>query len=322
MFGFYFKNHRNKELIFLIELILLLLLHKVKSEDCVTHSYLDLNYIKAITLDNEYKVMVTNKGIYSFYPKLSTVAYSYNFTGSQALSDFESLGYITNADLSQFSGEDGGNKYVLCIIKQTIYIKNEKGNLLFYQDISDDLQCYDALSLVAYKYLNNEYYFTLGSIVSYSFSIKLVYFKITFTNENSGIVSKIADIADIPSYNSITYWVNSKNLSCQQMSQSNNKVLVCFAGYSQFDSYIAAFKYNPDEQLTLISMSNSIVDSDRKKMEYIKSSINSERTKALICYTIFESKGKCLYYVVNENKLSFKIRVFYFFLKYFMNYDI
>ena len=248
-------------------------------------------------------MLVTNKGIYSFYPKLSTIAYSYNFTGDQILSDDESSDFINNADLSQFSGEEGENKYVLCLIKQTIYVMNEKGNLLFYQDISDDLQSYEAFTLVAYKYLNNEYYFIIGFIVSYSYSLNLLYFKITFSNENNGDISKISDIYEKPSYNSETYWLNSKNLSCKQMFESNNKVLVCFAGFSDDSNYIAAFKYNPDDELSLVSMSNSIEDSNGYAMEYIKSSINSERTKALICYTTVGSNGKCLYYVVNENKL-------------------
>ena len=140
MFGFSFKNYKNKEIkFFLLELILLLLSNNIKSEDCITHSYLELSYLKAITLDNEYKVMVTNKGIYSFYPKLSTIAYSYNFTGDQILQDEESLGFINNADLSQFSGEEGGKKYVLCIINQTVYVMDEKGNLLFHEDISNYL---------------------------------------------------------------------------------------------------------------------------------------------------------------------------------------
>ena len=303
MLGFSLTNYKNKEFKFVLNLILLFLFYKVKSQDCITHSYLEFNYLKAITLDNEYKVVVTSKGIYSFYPKLSSIAYSYNFTGTQILSDFESLAYINNADFSQFSGEDGGHKYVICIIKQTIYVMNEKGSLLFYKDISSNLNSFDCFTLVAFKYLNNEYYFTIGYSLPLFFSLKLLYFKITFNSENSGDITYISQIEEKPLYNGNYYSINSNNLSCQRMSDSNNKVLVCFAGYSQFDSYIAAFKYNPDEQLTLISMSNSIVDSDRKKMEYIKSSINSERTKALICYTTFDSKGKCLSYDINDNKL-------------------
>ena len=87
------------------------------------------------------------------------------------------------------------------------------------------------------------------------------------------------------------------------MSESNNKVLICFAGFLDDANYLAAFKYDPDNEITLISMSNSIADSDRKKIEYIKSSINNEKTKALICYTIEGSIGRCLYYFISENKL-------------------
>ena len=303
MLGFSFKNLKNNELIFLLEIILLLRLNKVNSQDCITHSYSELNYLKAITLDNEYKVIVTGKGIYSFYPKLSTVAYSYNFIGDQILSQSESHSFINNADLSQFSGEEGGNKYVLCIIKQTIYVLNEKGNLLFYQDISTDLQSYEVFTLVAYKYLDNEYFFTIGFTASYINSLKLLYFKITFNNENNGVITKISDIMEKPSYNGKSFWINSKNISCKRMKESNNIVLICFAGFSDISNYIAAFKYNPDEELSLISMSNSIEDSDGKNMEYIKSAINNESNKALVCYNILGSIGKCLYYDINQNEL-------------------
>ena len=304
MYGFSFKNFNKKNLLLLLELMLLLLcLKKVKGEDCITHSYLEFNYLKAITLDNEYKVIVTKTGIYSFYPKLSSIAYSYNFTGDQILSEGESLSFINNADLSQFSGEEGGNKYILCLIKQTVYVMSEKGNLLFYKDIDDDLLIYQSSTLVAYKYLDNEYFFTIGFVASYSYSIRLFYFKITFYSDSEGDITEISYIDEKPSYNERSFWVNSNNLSCQQMSESNNEVLICFAGFSDVTNYIAAFKYNPDNEITLISMSNSIADSDGKKIEYIKSSINNEKTKALICYTIEGSIGRCLYYFINENKL-------------------
>ena len=304
MYYFSFKNLNKIELLFLLEVrLLLILFKKANAEDCITHSYSEFNYLKAITLDNEYKVIVTRTGIYSFYPKLSTIAYSYNFTTSQLLTESASLSFINNADLTQFSGDEGGKKLVLCIVKKIVYVMNEKGNLLFYKDISNDLLIDQFFTLVPYKYLNNEYYFTIGFAASFSYSIRLFYFKIIFYSDSDGDITKISYIDEKPSYNKRSFWVNSNNLSCQQMSESNNEVLICFAGFSDVTNYIAAFKYNPDNEITLISMSNSIADSSGKKIEYIKSSINNEKTKALICYTIEGSIGRCLYYFISENKL-------------------
>lgn len=51
-------------------------------------------------------------------------------------------------------------------------------------------------------------------------------------------------------------------------------------------------------------MSNIVEEPDIKDLKYIKSSVNNDRTKSLICYNIETSKVKCLFYDIVENQLS------------------
>ena len=69
----------------IIKFVLFLVLFNFCYNDCKTHSFEDIQYPKALTLDSGYHIMVTSKGIISFYPKLTNVYYSYNFTESQKM---------------------------------------------------------------------------------------------------------------------------------------------------------------------------------------------------------------------------------------------
>ena len=65
--------------------ILFLLLFKLYNNECLTHSFPELNYPIVFTLESEYQLMVTTKGIYSFNPTLDKIVYSYNFTDEQKM---------------------------------------------------------------------------------------------------------------------------------------------------------------------------------------------------------------------------------------------
>ena len=50
----------------LISFFIYTFINKILAEDCLTHSFSDLNYPKSLTLYNGYQLLVTSKGIYSF----------------------------------------------------------------------------------------------------------------------------------------------------------------------------------------------------------------------------------------------------------------
>ena len=301
MFRYYFNY---KEIIFMIVFFLIFLFGKIKSDNCIANSFSDLSYAKTITLDNNYKVMLSATGIYSFDPELSDIKYSYDFNEDQEIPENEEANYISNGDISQFSGEDGETKYVLCLIRQIIYVLTENGEVIYYKDISNELSSYASISLVAYKYSNNIYYFILSHIISYSYELRTLHYKIIFKDENVESIVLITDKQERPSYEGISYWSNSINVSCNRMHLSGSIVLSCFFGILDANSPIAVLNYNPDEDFSKVSMSNLVVDPDDKNIKYIKSSINNDRTKILVCYTVDIPKGRCLYYDINENILS------------------
>ena len=149
--------------------IIFLFLFKIYYNDCISHSFEDLNYPKGFTLENGYQLMVTSKGIYSFYPGLTKIKYSYNFTNEQMMStDLDSMAdTINQIEISQFDGEEGGKKYVICLANDYIYFMNEEGKILHYQKISNLIADY-SIKLIAYKYYENDYYF----IIAFNYQIE------------------------------------------------------------------------------------------------------------------------------------------------------
>ena len=119
--------------------ILFLFLFNLYYNDSICQSFLDLNYPKGFTLESGYQLMVTNKGIYSFYPGLSSIKYYYNFTEEQKLSfDLYTMPDTVNQiEISQFSGEEGGKRYVICLAKDFLYFMDEKGQIMHNEYIPD-----------------------------------------------------------------------------------------------------------------------------------------------------------------------------------------
>ena len=314
MLIFYIYKSNIKGFLFFY-FIIFVIIKKILSEDCNTHTFSEKHFPKVLTLSNGYKLMISMSGIYSFYPKLSSIAYSYNFSSLQmpATNFEEGQSYIDKADMSQFSGVDDENeiKYVLCIVNRVVYVISEKGKVLFYKDISEDIgEIYFPISLVAYKYLDGVYYFSVGYKNDY-FYIYFFYFKINFKSETSGEIS-LSYKADsfFASYNSVTYYVYNINLFCRRMvSSSIGIVLACFCGYQDSEEAAMVIAFDPDNEFSSILVSNTYKDSDEKKIKYISSAVNKDKTKALFCFVMKNDKkedkaAKCLNYDINNNILS------------------
>ena len=295
----YIFNNKNSFIFKLIEFIFLFFFYQTNANDCNTHSFPELNYPTSITLSNEYKVMITMNGIYSFYPKLSSIAYSYNFTGEQIIPKNDSISYVYKSDISQFSGEDGENKYVLCLINHFLYILDEKGKFLFSKDMSSFIDLYKYYSLVPYKYSNDIYYFIISYRLEAQKELKLIYLTIIFKDNNIEI-NKISENQYSLGFFS---FVTSENISCQKMkSLTNGNLLTCFVA-SVFSKL--AISFYPDDNLSFLFKSDDLnEDSYNVNINFIKTAINKEKNKALFCYITDTPKGKCIYYDINENKLN------------------
>ena len=75
--------------------------------------------------------MITRTGIFTFYPSLNSFSYSYNFTDAQIMQDtLNSMeGTMNQVEISQFTDEEGGKRYVVCIANNYIYFMDEKENV-------------------------------------------------------------------------------------------------------------------------------------------------------------------------------------------------
>ena len=290
-----------KKIFYLIKAILLFL-YTVKSENCNTHSYSEFSYPKAITLANQYKVLITINGIYSFYPKLSTIAHSYNFTGSQVIPEKDSISYINKADISQFSNEDGGYQYVLCIIKHIIYILDKKGKVLFFEDVTNNIEQNYKMSIIPVKYSEGFYYFVLGYVIENSKELHLQYCKLTINTENRGNITFINYLTSRDSIKGLGFQlVNSENVCCQPMSSFQDNILLsCFVG-SSFEIIIYNFRVN--DQMSILNLT-SFYEPEEKSIKFITCANNAYKTESLVCYNDNEGKGKCFNYNINTNTIN------------------
>lgn len=215
----------NKLLLF--QLILYLIVFKVYSGDCITHSFIDVTYPKGKTLDNGYQLMISAEGIFSFDPQLSTVENAYFFTESQkfSLDVYNNNNTINQVEISQFSDEEGGKKLVVIYAKNYVYILTEYGELMFFQELENKVNTKYSITLVAYKYLNGIYYFIIGHNIINSSNTKssfFYYYKIINQNQ---IELEYSNEVPFDSFNELL--INP--ISCQAMTNpSYEKVLTCF----------------------------------------------------------------------------------------------
>ena len=153
----------SRKVLFEIIFIYLFFIKFCYNSECLSHSFHELKYVKALTLKNGYHLMVTRTGIFTFYPSLASFANSYNFTNEQILEDTlaSMVGTMNQVEISQFIDEEGGEKYVICLANNYIYFMDEKGALITYFTISD-LDASYSISLVSYLYSNGNYYFVIA----------------------------------------------------------------------------------------------------------------------------------------------------------------
>ena len=288
----------------LISFIIFSYIKKGLAEDCLTHSLSDLNYPKALTLYNGYQLLVTSKGIYSFEPDLSNIAFHYNFTEEQKFStditNFKNT--INQVELAQFNGENGGKKYVICLANNIIYFINETGEIIFYKELENKVEADYSITLVAYKYNSGYYFVIMYNNIDADFNTKVLAFYYKIVNENN---IQIITSRTFQLINNL----NLKCISCHAMFTSgNSKSLICFLNAINGNYYyFNAYAIDPDQNFNYVFTAEApLFETEFSAAKVIKSCINDEQTKALVCYTLENNDidVKCFYYNSQENTLS------------------
>ena len=302
-FNYFFENNR------LYKLFICLLFGKVISEITIFQKIKFHYYPKVIRLSNGYTILMTWLGIYSFYPDVITEETYYIFSATLVPinSEEEGQNLIEHACISQFSGEDDENevRYLLILINKVLIVFSEKGYYLFYKDISSELISNNILSVVAYKYSNNNYFFVIGYTDIYSLNYLFSYYKISFDSNNSSQINLISQKDERLFFNEQTYYISSEKTSCNKMTSSSfGVVLTCFYSLIHMQNSMAAFSFNPDNDFEILLMSNIYDEGDNKLIQYISSVTNNDGSKAFICYVIETNIGKCVSYDINNNTIS------------------
>ena len=295
------SSHR----IILINIIFIIFLVKINSDNDVIKEFNDLTFPKVKALDNGYILFVTLQGIYSYNSNLLNPEFSYNFTDSQKFSydEHKMRNNLNQVGICQFSAEEGGNKYVIIYANNFIYILSEKGEKIFFKELEDEIEVDYPVNLMPNKYYDGSYYF----VITYNTRhpqhggiINMNYYKIAINQEKIELIShREVDNPDT--------FINPQTLSSEMMIHSQyGKIFSCFVCIRQrndYNFYITAFTFSIDTDLNYLMMSNPCLEPDLENINTIKTTLNEDKTKAFVCYSIENlSKVKCLYFYINENK--------------------
>ena len=299
------KNIINKlffKVNYFLHLLLICLLNKVLSDNCIIESFPDLQFLKSETLLNGYVVMMTTTGIYTFNPSYSITKfeYSYNFTKQQILTNND----IFNAQISQFSNVKEENNYVLCYVKNYVYVLTNKGEFLFYKNIDIPYENISFASLIAYEYRYPFYnffliYITKEDINCYFF---INNYRLTIEKEEHDMTLYYNNTFD-PAKDMENTRLHYGGLSCEIMAteESLKNVLVCFIviSYKSYVHTILAEEIEPDS----FYVTNSGATSGEIVVS-LSSSVGESKSKAFVCYMHSGGTANCFYYILNEKKFS------------------
>ena len=174
----------------------------------------DFDYHRKKRLNNGNYLIMSSQGIYlyneEFNSKISLVIFENRLA--------ESNNHIYSSDIAQFSKDDNG--YIICLIKNETYILSKTGT--FLQHITLDYVNLDwNYRIIPYGHNNNEFYYVIISINTYSKSIVIRKY-IYNSSSNNVILEFTKDYS-----HSVEL---EQGISCQLMNYLNNKVITCFYG--------------------------------------------------------------------------------------------
>ena len=268
----------------------------------------EFNYPKVVTLSNNYKLMLTTTGIYSFIPTLNRIVYSYNFTEEQKVKSNEAR-EIFRSQISQFSNETGGNEYILCFLNNYIYVLDNNGQFLFFEHLNLTLFDMDSLSLICLDYnsINNYYsFFIIQNTDNLEVQGKrklLIYsYYLSFISRSNGKIILYNNLSHCPTiYNDYNYNINSGGISCNSFIRDSSKIITCFIPISSDNDYqkLLALVINPE---TYELSSNGILQEN--DITFISSSIGSDKSKALVCFLNSRENGICYSYDINKQNFG------------------
>ena len=240
-------------------------------------------YPNSIELDNNNILIIFQKGIYIYNSNLTQRVISYENESDFSLTQ-DDLDLI---NLSKF--EDG---VIIAIIKTYLYIFNPDGEHICHINLNEDLNGATYYSLIPFKIEGKNYYYAITYMESTPKSIKIYYYKMNIIDKQNNKVN----------YHQYTGSFQNKGLTCQLMIHpSIENLLACF--YETSSNSLSTIFFNLENNITKIDSLSSI-EINNNGYGNFKSAVNSDKTKALICYSKYSSGGYCILYNIINNSFS------------------
>ena len=236
-------------------------------------------------------IAITNNGIYSFNPdnleKNNIFAHTFKYE-EQKISSMNETKLISAC----FFLEDNIN-ILFFIVKNYYYIFNTDGILI--KEVKEKILNNQIPLLTPYKCIieeNNKYCYFFISFIKND-EKKIVIRKYQYTI-NTNVLESVRK-KEINPHNSlkIADGTNIYNIDCQIITTKDN------------ESILSCFLENNSEELVYMSCSENISNinyyySKNNGAKYIKSKINKDKSKFLICYINYNDSCECQVFDINE----------------------
>ena len=276
-----------------IIIIILSLIEYYKCDQGTLKKTINYKFPNCIELNNHNILIIFEKGIYLYNSEISEelnkIEYETGFSLGQ-----DDLNLI---NLSKF---DEG--VVISIIKTYIYLFSETGDKLYHSTLNITGATY--YSLIPHKIEGDNYYF----VISYkdkdnSNKLKIYYYCINTSDQTINEIKSLEYVHGDSSYEIH----HNQGVSCQIISPfSSENVLTCFYEVQKSQSANLFLSASSFILGSTISLDNSIpfIYESISAGGPFKSSINSDKTKILICYSPDNNGGNCIFYNIKNNTFT------------------
>ena len=188
---------------------------------------------------------------------------------------------------------------IIAVIKDKIYIFNNTGHYIYNNSIDLNGYYYNIIPIEKNK-SENTYTYAVAFVQNNNLQLKFfIYNKNDQSNTLKHNITNITKISNIDSINQFQY----KNFSCQLMSQLNrNETIVCFYQKNINWSSLLGVFYVDTENFSITFQRNISL---QNPIKFLKSVVNNEKNKSLICFGSDQKKKiNCTIYSFENDTFS------------------
>ena len=291
-----------KSLIYIFIFLIFITFKTIKSDEDIFN--LDLDIFVSFILLNDNIIICSNKGFFTFDSNFNSL-YNYTFSTELTLDNNE----YKYPSFTQFPEEEGG--YIICYILKNIYIFDKTGKFIFLNDAGETSFISDRVNnyiINAFKYKNDEYYYTIitADFLLYYGSLYMFYYKIDLSNNNKSL------LYNNTYSNSSEQFFEHNAICCEKMiTHNNDNYITCLYQYEKHTSLvIGEISFEPDKNFSYIEPRKFLNLIDYINVfQYPSSVTNEDKSKVYVCFSAESTNASCFYYDINTREFS---KILYF----------